>query len=109
MSDHVDLDKTVRTYILVFVALMVGTLATVGAYYLDVSVPVALTIGLFIATVKASLVACFFMHLIDEKRIIYWTLALTAAFLVALVALPLMTSMIDQLGEFTSSGGPAPH
>ena len=109
MSDHVDLDKTVRTYILVFVALMVGTLATVGAYYLDVSVPVALTIGLFIATVKASLVACFFMHLIDEKRVIYWALALTGAFLVALVALPLLTSMIDQLGEFTSSGGPAPH
>lgn len=109
MSDHVDLDKTVRTYILVFIALMVGTLATVGAYYLDVSVPVALTIGLFIATVKASLVACFFMHLIDEKKIIYWTLALTAAFLVALVALPLLTSVIDQLGHFTSGGGSEPH
>ena len=109
MSDHADLDKTVRTYILVFVALMVGTLATVGAYYLEVSVPVALTIGLFIATVKASLVACFFMHLIDEKRVIYWALALTGAFLVALVALPLLTSVIDQLGHFTSGGGPEPH
>ncbi|MCY3929398.1 MAG: cytochrome C oxidase subunit IV family protein [Acidobacteria bacterium] len=109
MSDHADLDKTVRTYILVFVALMVGTLATVGAYYLDVSVPVALTIGLFIATVKASLVACFFMHLIDEKRVIYWALALTGAFLVALVALPLLTSVIDQLGHFTSGGGAEPH
>ena len=109
MSDHADLDKTVRTYVLVFVALMVGTLATVGAYYLDVSVPVALTIGLFIATVKASLVACFFMHLIDEKRVIYWALALTGAFLVALVALPLLTSVIDQLGHFTSGGGPEPH
>ena len=109
MSDHADLDKTVRTYILVFVALMVGTLVTVLAAELDVSVPLAITIGLFIATVKASLVACFFMHLIDEKRVIYWALALTGAFLVALVALPLLTSMIDQLGEFTSSGGPAPH
>lgn len=109
MSDHADLDKTVRTYILVFVALMVGTLVTVLAAELDVSVPLAITIGLFIATVKASLVACFFMHLIDEKKIIYWTLALTAAFLVALVALPLLTSVIDQLGHFTSGGGSEPH
>ena len=109
MSEHVDIDKQVRVYFLVFGALMVGTLATVGAYYLEVSVPVALTIGLFIATAKASLVACFFMHLIDEKKIIYWALALTVAFFVALMALPILTSMIDQLGEFTPSGGPAPH
>lgn len=109
MSEHVDIDKTVRTYFLVFGALMVGTVATVGAYYLDVSVPVALTIGLFIASVKASLVACFFMHLIDEKRLIYWVLLLTVAFFIVLMSVPLLTSVFDQAGEFTTSGAPAPH
>ena len=109
MSEHADIDKTVRTYFLVFGALMVGTLITVLAAELDVSVPVAITIGLFIASVKASLVACFFMHLIAEKRLIYWVLLLTVAFFVALMALPLLTSVIDQLGHFTSSGAPAAH
>ncbi len=109
MSDHVDIDKTVRTYFMVFGALMVGTGATVGAYYLDVSVPVALAIGLFIASVKASLVACFFMHLIAEKKLIYWVLLLTVAFFIVLMAVPLLTSVIDQAGHFTSSGAPAAH
>ena len=109
MSDHADIDKTVRTYFMVFGALMVGTVATVGAYYLDVSVPVALAIGLFIASVKASLVACFFMHLIAEKRLIYWVLLLTVAFFIVLMAVPLLTSVIDQAGHFTSTGAPAAH
>ncbi len=109
MSEHVDIDKHVRTYLLVFGALMVGTLITVGASYLDVPVSLAITIGLFIASVKATLVACFFMHLIDEKRVIYWALALTAAFFIALMALPLLTSVIDQAGDFRPGGAPAPH
>ncbi len=109
MSEHVDIDRQVRIYFLVFGALMVGTGFTVGAYYLDVSVPVALAIGLFIATVKASLVACFFMHLIDEKKIIYWTLALTVAFFIALMALPLLTSVADQVGEFEAFEAPVSH
>ena len=109
MSEHVDIDKHVRTYLLVFSALMVGTLITVGASYLDVSVPLAIAIGLFIASVKASLVACYFMHLIAEKKLIYWILLLTVAFFIALMALPLLTSVIDQAGEFAPSGAPAPH
>ena len=109
MSEHVDIDKHVRTYLLVFGALLVGTGATVGAYYLEASVPVALTIGLFIASVKASLVACFFMHLIAEKKLIYWILLLTVAFFIVLMAVPLLTSVIDQAGDFTPSGAPAPH
>lgn len=109
MSEHVDIDKQVRIYFMVFGALMVGTAATVGAYYLEVSVPVALTIGLFIASVKASLVACFFMHLIDEKKIIYWTLALTVAFFIALMALPILTSVTDQVGDFAEVEAHEPH
>ncbi len=109
MSEHVDIDKQVRIYVTVFVSLFVLTIVTVAVSYLDVSVPVALAIGLFIATVKGSLVACFFMHLIDEKKIIYWTLALTVAFFIALMALPLLTSVADQVGEFAEVEAHEPH
>ncbi|HVS66233.1 MAG TPA: cytochrome C oxidase subunit IV family protein [Thermoanaerobaculia bacterium] len=76
-THHVDIDKHVRTYILVFVSLMVLTVATVGVYYIHMSPAVGIAVALFIASIKAGLVACFFMHLIDEKKLIYWVLGLT--------------------------------
>ncbi len=91
-SDHaVDIDRHVRVYITVFVALMVLTLITVAVSYLDLSIPIAVTVALLIATVKGSLVACYFMHLISEKKLIYAVLILTASFFVALLSLPALT------------------
>jgi cytochrome c oxidase subunit 4 len=91
-SDHAaDIDKHVRVYITVFVALMVLTVATVAVSYLDLSVPMAVTVALIIATVKGSLVACYFMHLISEKKLIHAVLILTAVFFVALILLPILT------------------
>ncbi len=89
--DPADIDKHVRVYITVFVALMALTLITVAVSYLDLSTPMAITVALFIATVKGSLVACYFMHLISEKKLIYAVLVLTAVFFVALLALPAVT------------------
>ena len=83
--------KHVRVYINVFVALMVLTLVTVGASYFRFVIPLAITVALIIAVVKGSLVASYFMHLIDEKKIIYWVLLLTAVFFVVLMFLPLLT------------------
>jgi cytochrome c oxidase subunit 4 len=91
-SDHaVDIDKHVRIYITVFVALMALTLITVAVSYLHLPLPMAVTVALLIATVKGSLVACYFMHLISEKKLIYAVLGLTAVFFVALLALPVAT------------------
>jgi cytochrome c oxidase subunit 4 len=91
-SDHaVDIDKHVRIYITVFVALMVLTIITVAVSYLDLSVPVAVTVALIVATIKGSLVACYFMHLVSEKKLIYAVLVVTAAFFAALLALPIFT------------------
>jgi cytochrome c oxidase subunit 4 len=91
-SDHAaDIDKHVRVYITVFVALMVLTIVTVAISRLHLSVPVAVTVALLVATIKGSLVACYFMHLISEKKLIYAVLGLTVAFFVALVALPVLT------------------
>ena len=89
--DPAEIDKHVRVYITVFVALMALTLITVAVSYLDLSTPMAITVAVFIATVKGSLVACYFMHLISEKRLIYAVLAITAIKFVALLSLPVLT------------------
>jgi cytochrome c oxidase subunit 4 len=91
-SDHaVDIDRHVRVYITVFVALMVLTIVTVAVSYLDLAVPIAVTVALLVAIIKGSLVACYFMHLISEKKLIYAVLVLTVAFFAALLALPVVT------------------
>jgi cytochrome c oxidase subunit 4 len=89
--DPAEIDKHVRVYITVFVTLMVLTLVTVAISYLDLSVPMAVTVAMLVATIKGSLVACYFMHLISEKKLILAVLALTAFFFVVLLALPLFT------------------
>ena len=91
-SDHAaDIDKHVRVYITVFVALMVLTIVTVAVSRYHFPVPIAVTIALIVATIKGSLVACYFMHLISEKKLIYAVLALTVAFFAVLLALPVLT------------------
>jgi len=91
-SDHaVDIDKHVRIYITVFVSLMVLTVVTVTVSRFHLPVPVAVTVALIVATIKGALVACYFMHLISEKKLILAVLALTAVFFVALLALPIFT------------------
>ncbi len=92
MSDHAaDIDRHVRVYVTVFVALMALTLITVAVSYLDLPPAMAITVALFVATVKGSLVACYFMHLISEKKLIYAVLVITAIKFIALLALPAFT------------------
>jgi cytochrome c oxidase subunit IV len=91
-SDHAaDIDRHVRIYITVFVALMALTIITVAISRLHLPIPIAVTVALLVAIVKGSLVACYFMHLISEKKLIYAVLALTAVFFAALLALPALT------------------
>lgn len=54
-----DIKKETRTYLLVFVALAVATVLTVAVSYLDLNTPQAVTLALFIATIKGGLVAAF--------------------------------------------------
>jgi cytochrome c oxidase subunit 4 len=89
--DPADIDKHVRVYITVFVALMALTIVTVAVSYLHLSTPIAIAVALFIATIKGSLVACYFMHLISEKKLIYGVLGITVFMFVALMMLPVLT------------------
>ena len=91
-GDHaVDIDRHVRVYITVFVALMILTIVTVAVSRFHLPVPIAVSVALIVAIIKGSLVACYFMHLISEKKLIYAVLALTAFFFLALLALPIFT------------------
>jgi len=91
-ADHaVDIDKHVRIYITVFVTLMALTIITVAISRVHLPVPIAVTVALLVATIKGSLVACYFMHLISEKKLIYAVLGLTVFFFIALMTLPAFT------------------
>ena len=92
-SHAAEIDKHVRIYIMVFATLMVLTLVTVAVSYLHLEVRYAVPVALMIATIKASLVALFFMHLISERQVILLILALTAAFAVVLLLLPMITNL----------------
>jgi len=80
--------KHVKIYVAVFAVLAVLTVVTVTVSYLDLSVRNAVIVALFIATIKASLVACFFMHLITERKVILYILLLTFLFFIFLMVLP---------------------
>ena len=86
-----EVKKSVRTYLVIFAALAGLTLLTVAVSYLDVPTGTAIGIALLIASVKGSLVAMFFMHLLDERKAIYWILILTVFFFVVLMFVPFGT------------------
>lgn len=110
--DHAhDIQAHVRTYYMVFGALMLLTGVTVAVSYLHMPVLPAVTVGLAIASFKAALVAAVFMHLKGEKQIIYWSLYLTAVFFVLLFALPMWTEgdhIVGTRRDHWSAGAHAP-
>lgn len=89
-SSPEQLKKDIRVYLAIFGALLAGTVLTVWLYYIHIpNVKVTIAIALLVASVKSFLVAGYFMHLLSEKKVIYATLAATAFFFVALMALTL--------------------
>jgi cytochrome c oxidase subunit 4 len=96
-SDPAEVKKSVRTYLTVFVALMVFTVITVAASTFHFAVPIAITVALIIAVMKGGMVAGVFMHLSHEKRAIYAALLLTLVFFIVLIFVPLAT-MADHIG-----------
>ena len=108
MAEHMTVEevkKHVKVYVIVFGALAVLTVVTVAVSYLDFTIIPALIVAMIIALVKGGLVAGYFMHLVSEKKVIYWVLVLTVVFLVCMFALFIsalsdqeMTMMYDLVG-----------
>ena len=89
MSEEVK--KHTRIYIRVFIALALLTIATVAVAYLRLPIVAAVLVALSIATLKGGLVAGFFMHLVSEKKIIYWILICAAFFFLVLLLVPVIS------------------
>ncbi len=106
-----DVQAHIRIYMKVAGALGVLTAVTVAISYIDFwGVPIAVIVALVIAATKGSLVASFFMHLIGERKMIYWSLLLTVVFFLGLIFLPLL-GHADKLGEYytvPNANAPAP-
>ncbi|MDA0765526.1 MAG: cytochrome C oxidase subunit IV family protein [Verrucomicrobia bacterium] len=95
MADSVEeIKKAQKLYILIGLVLFVFTVVTVavatqpwldfGAHGFDKA---DMTIGLLIATVKATLVGAIFMHLNHEKKLVYWVFGLGIIMGIALMLL----------------------
>ena len=99
----------IRGYLAVFAALLLLTVATVGAASLELSEGTTVLVAVSIATIKATLVAMFFMHLKGEKPWVFWSLGLTAVLFAALFAFLLWTEGDHLLGtKFGDAFGSAP-
>ena len=86
MHDHAK-SSPVKTYISVWVALLVGTFLTYKAAYIELGAFNA-AVALIIATTKALLVALFFMHLKGaHERLLKLVVISTIFFLFILMAL----------------------
>jgi cytochrome c oxidase subunit IV len=72
--------KEIRRYLLVFAALAVLTIVTVAISQLHLPTWQAVTLALVVASVKGTLVAAFFMHLVSERKLIYAVLVMTVFF-----------------------------
>ena len=97
-----DMSKHIINYRNVFIYLLIGTVLTVAASYVNFDVKDSIAggifVGLTIASIKGYLVAANFMHLNSEKKIILWTLALTVFFLFVLLFIPVMWDL-DNVGN----------
>jgi len=102
-SSAEEIRSHVKVYLMIFAALLVLTLVTVGVSFLNVSIPMAIAIALVVAGIKGSLVACYFMHLISERGFVFWVLGICVVFFFALMFLPLITTHNHPLSIFIES------
>lgn len=86
-------------YIGVAVALWILTFITVWAAGIDLGKVMNTVIALSIASLKASLVALFFMHLKYESKLLWFMIAIPLLLLVILLALPLV-DVLTRAGYF---------
>ena len=100
MSDHV---SPVSLYITIFLALLVGTAATVGAAFVNLGI-MNFPVAMLIAVIKASLVVWFFMHVKYQSHLTKLAIATGLFFLVILLG----ETMVDYASKnFVPAAFPA--
>jgi len=81
MSEHI---VPVRIYITIFMVLLVGTALTVAAAFVDFPWRLNTVVALTIATIKATFVVLYFMHVRYSSRLI-WVILAAALFWMAIM------------------------
>ena len=81
MSEHI---VPVRIYLIIFLALLIGTGLTVWAGLRDFPGPMNVIIPLTIACIKATLVVLYFMHLRYSSKLV-WVILASAIFWLAIL------------------------
>lgn len=76
MSEHI---VSVKVYLAIFLALLVGTALTVVAAFFDFPWRLNTIVALTIATIKATLVVLYFMHVRYSTRLV-WVIVASALF-----------------------------
>jgi len=94
-SSAEEVRKSIKLYVGVLAALAVLTVVTVVVAGLKFGIVGAVLIAMVIASIKGTLVASVFMHLMHEKSVIFIILALTLFFFIFLLLWPVMTSNHD--------------
>jgi cytochrome c oxidase subunit IV len=88
--DHVPHVTPLSTYFKTFATLMVLTVVTVGVSYINLGTSANLAIAVIIATIKASTVAAFFMHLAVDSRFNSVAFASSVVFLAIFVGFTML-------------------
>ena len=76
MSEHI---VSIKVYLMIFLALMVGTALTVWAGLQDFPGQLNVIVALMIAVIKATLVVLYFMHVRYSSRLV-WVIVASALF-----------------------------
>ena len=84
MSEHI---VQPRIYVVIFLALMLGTALTVTAAFFDFPGPLNAVVALTIAVVKATLVVLFFMHVRYSGKLIVLVIASALLWLAIMFAI----------------------
>lgn len=86
-TSQADIQKQVRSHLVVAAGLLTLTVVTVGISQLDLDTMTRVVIALSIATVQGGLILGYLMHLRRERRTVVATLVLTGIFVAGLLLL----------------------
>ncbi len=95
-----------KFYVAVFAALIVLTFITVGASYVDLGAANTV-VAVLIATVKASLVAAFFMHLTHDR--LFNSISLVSAFVFLAIFAGFTYDDLGRRGRVDDANGTTVH
>ncbi len=82
-----DIQKETKNYLVIFGGLLILTGVSLGVHFMHLPVQLSIVIIIGIALTQAAISAAYYMHLISEKKLIFFVLAMAASFFLAMILL----------------------